>query len=243
MAFTPIKKQKKIYQTIIQQIKNTIADGNILPGEKLPSERALAEMFSVSRTSVKEAVTVLESSGIITVRSGVGMFLNEDSQQDLLHKFSQMMDEKGSAFIDLIELRQAIEGDAAYHAATRMTNDQKEKLTSIYHQLLAVEKNGLIALEEDYAFHYCIVEASNNPVMLEVMNLISDKIRSNLKESREHSIKNDMLNQQVMKEHENIFTSIIHKKAELARKTMWEHHQNIKERHIQSRLIKMGEEK
>lgn len=243
MEFTPIKKRKRIYQTIIQQIKNSIADGSVLSGEKLPSERALAEMFGVSRTSVKEAVTVLESSGIINVRVGVGMFINEDSQQNLLFKFSQIMDESGSNFIDLIELRQAIEGDAAYHAAYRMTNDQKEKLTKIYNQLLEVEKKGRIALEEDYAFHYCLVEYSNNSVMLEVINLVSDKIRSNLKESREHSIKEDMLNHHVMKEHEHIYTAIIHRKPEIARKAMWEHHQNIKERYIQSRLTKMGEEK
>ncbi|MFD1848802.1 FadR/GntR family transcriptional regulator [Oceanobacillus bengalensis] len=241
MGFKPIGKRKRIYQTIIGQIKESIADGSLKPGEKLPSERALAEQFAVSRTSVKEAVTVLESSGIITVRAGVGMFLNEVTQHDLLHKFSQIMDEKGSDFIDLIELRQAIEGDAAYHAACRMTTEQKMKLTNIYHQLLEVEMKGMIALEEDYAFHYAIVESSCNPVMLDMINLVSDKIMANLKESRQHSIKDKDLNQQVMKEHENIFTAIIEKNPEAARKAMWEHHQKIKERHVQSRLTRMGE--
>lgn len=88
MEFAPIKKRKRIYQTIIQQIKTSIANGQISPGENLPSERALAEMFGISQTSVKEAVTVLESSGIITVRPGVGMFINEDSRQDLLYKLT-----------------------------------------------------------------------------------------------------------------------------------------------------------
>src|SRR5690625_5647709 len=89
MELKPIKKNNKIYQNIIRQVKDSIENGNILPGDKLPSERALAEMLNVSRTSVKEAITVLESSGIITVRPGVGMFLNDDSHKSLQYKFSR----------------------------------------------------------------------------------------------------------------------------------------------------------
>lgn len=240
MEFAPIKKRKRIYQTIIQQIKTSIANGQISPGEKLPSERALAEMFGVSRTSVKEAVTVLESSGIITVRPGVGMFINEDSQQDLLYKFSETMDLRKRDFINLLELRQAIEGDAAYHAANRMTTSEQEKLTMIYEELLVVEKKGNIALEEDFAFHYCIVELAHNPLLLETMNLVSDKIRTNLKASREHSIKNDQLNENVMQEHENIYMAIMKKRPEAARQAMWEHHEKIKERYIQRRIENGG---
>lgn len=62
MEFQAIQKKKKIYQTIIDQIKHSIAEGTIQPGDKLPSERALATMFKVSRTSVKEAMTC---SGIL----------------------------------------------------------------------------------------------------------------------------------------------------------------------------------
>ena len=94
MEFTPIKRRKRIYQTIIQQIQESIANQDILPGEKLPSERALAEMFGVSRTSVKEAVTVLESSGIITVRPGVGMFVNEAPRARLVAEVFRSSGEK-----------------------------------------------------------------------------------------------------------------------------------------------------
>lgn len=232
MGFQPIKKRTRIYQTIIQQIKASIAEGKILPGDKLPSERALAEILNVSRTSVKEAITVLESSGIINVRAGVGMFLNDETPKDLLLKFSAILNENESSFIDLIELRQAVEGDAAYYATSRMTMEQRETLTRSYHRLLAVEEKGDIAIEEDYEFHYNIVKSANNPVMLEVMHLVADKIMSNLKASREYSVKNKLLNQQVMREHENIFNAIINNQPEAAEKTMWEHHQGIKQRYM-----------
>lgn len=87
MVFKPIKKRKRVYQYIIDQIKIAIEEGRIKPGDQLPSERALAYKLDVSRTSVKEAITVLESSGVVTVRPGVGMFLSNDSRHALNQNF------------------------------------------------------------------------------------------------------------------------------------------------------------
>ncbi|MEN1967887.1 FadR/GntR family transcriptional regulator [Lentibacillus sp. N15] len=234
MEFKPIEKGKRVYQYIIDQIKMAIEEGQIQPGEKLPSERVLATNLRVSRTSVKEAITVLESAGIVTVRAGVGMFLCADSQSGLLDKLEKILGKKQSDFTNLIELRQAIEGDAAYYAACRITDDQKEKLTGIYEQLICSEKQAEVAIKEDYAFHEMIVKASNNPVMLEVMHSITEQIISGLQASRKHSIKDDLWNKAVLNEHENIFTAIMTKEPEQARTAMWEHHQGIKQRYIQS---------
>src|SRR5699024_5933717 len=200
MTFKPIKKRKRVYEYIIDQIKIAIEEGRVKPGDKLPSERALAEKLDVSRTSVKEAITVLESSGIVTVRPGVGMFLSNDSRRTLIYKFTQMINQRPANFSDLIELRQAIEGDAAYYAAIRMTHEQKEKLTRIYHMLIQSEQNAEVAIEEDYEFHVTIVEGANNPMMLETMNLIAKKIMRGLKESRYSTIKDELLNQAVLEE-------------------------------------------
>lgn len=140
MRLKPIEKRERVYQAVIQQIKQAIEQGEILPGEKLPSERTLAETLGVSRTSIKEAMTVLESTGVIDVRPGVGMFVREESERSLLLKFSMILDEKEEKLDDLIELRQAIEGDAAFYAAIRITEEQKMKLTAIYEKLVEKEK-------------------------------------------------------------------------------------------------------
>ncbi|WP_099157005.1 FadR/GntR family transcriptional regulator [Virgibacillus ndiopensis] len=234
MHLKPIKKRKRVYQDIIEQIKTAIEEEEIKPGEKLPSERYLAETLGVSRTSVKEAITVLESTDVITVRPGVGMFLNMESQKGLLNKLSQIIADKRSGFKDLFELRQAIEVDAAYYAASRITEEQKEKLTNVYKNLKGNKKQVEFATEEDYQFHYTIVEIADNHVMLEVMNLMADRILQGLKESKESSIKSDVLTNEVMKEHENIFLAIMNNNPEEAKRTMWEHHQGIKQRHFQS---------
>ncbi|MET3696608.1 GntR family transcriptional regulator [Bacillus oleivorans] len=232
MKLKPIRKQKRIYQVIIDQIKLAIERGQIKPGDKLPSERMLAESLQVSRTSVKEAVTVLESAGVVHVRPGVGMFLIEDSQQSLLSKLSQVIEGHKSNFKDLLELRQAIEGDAAFYAASRITEEQKEKLTSVFNDLVLAEELGEVAIEEDFRFHFTIVEAANNPVMLEVMNLISDKMIHSLAASRENSTKNQVLNKEVQTEHRHIYKAIMNNEPERARQAAWEHLQGSKQRHI-----------
>src|SRR5690625_329810 len=111
MMFRPIKRRKRVYENIIDQIKIAIEEGRIKPGDKLPSERQLAEKLNVARTSVKEAITVLESSGVVTVRPGVGMFLNNDSVSVSINKISEIINQRKFEFEKLVEMRQAIEGE------------------------------------------------------------------------------------------------------------------------------------
>jgi GntR family transcriptional repressor for pyruvate dehydrogenase complex len=241
MEFTPLKKQQRIYQYIIKEIKQSIAERKILPGERLPSERSLASMFDVSRTSVKEALTVLESSGIVTVRPGVGVFINDMPQHDLLYKLAQILDQKIADFMELLEMRQSIEVDAAFYAANRMATEQHIVFEEIYKNLIAALKKGDFAIEEDFAFHYYIVQSTKNGLMLEVMNLLSKKIRENVKESRDYSATDQSLNKNVMEEHRKIFLAIIEKNPDHARKAMWEHHENIKNRYNRS-ILKRGKD-
>lgn len=240
MMFRPIKRRKRVYEYIIDQIKIAIEKGRIKPGDKLPSERSLAEKLDVSRTSVKEAITVLESSGIVTVRPGVGMFLNNDSQGVLIDKFSKIIDQQTFDFVNLIEMRQAIEGDAAYYAALRITDEQKEKLTKIYKKLIHSQQQSKEAIEEDYQFHVMIVEAANNSIMLETMHVIAQKIMRGLKESRHTSIQDKFLNKAVLEEHRRIYEAIMNNKPEEARDAMWAHHQSTKKRYLQTSRDKGG---
>lgn len=239
----PIKKRKRVYEHVIDQIKQAIETGRIRPGEKLPSERVLAEQLHVARTSIKEAVTVLESSGIIIVRPGVGMFLNDDSRSQIVFRLSQLIRPRTSDFADIIELRQAIEGDAAYYAAKRMTAEQQEKLTSVYERLIQSERLVETAIEEDYQFHFTIAEAANNPVLLEVMNVIAQKMITGLHESRIISVNDEQLNKEVLDEHMNIYNAIMTHEPENARRAMWEHHLRTKERYIQQTNNKGGHQR
>lgn len=152
-----------------------------------------------------------------------------------------MIDQQTFDFASLIELRQAIEGDAAYYAASRMTDEQKQKLTQIYQKLMRSEQQAEEAIEEDYQFHMTIVEAANNPFMLETMHLIAQKMMHGLQESRHSSIKDELLNKAVLEEHRHIYEAIVNNEPDQARRAMWAHHQATKQRYLQTSRNKDGE--
>jgi GntR family transcriptional repressor for pyruvate dehydrogenase complex len=231
MYLQPIKKRKRVYQEIIERLKIAMENGELKPGDKLPSERTMAETFNVARTSVKEAITVLEASGIVNIRPGVGVFLVDQYRSELLPKFSSVIEERNSDLIQLLELRQAIEGDAAYYAAERITDEQKERLTRVFISLVEAEKHGEIAIEEDFQFHLAIIEAANNPLMKEVMDVISDKMLKVLTKNREETILNFKMNKEVGEEHRSIYEAIMQGQSERAREALCAHLKAIKERH------------
>jgi GntR family transcriptional regulator, transcriptional repressor for pyruvate dehydrogenase complex len=231
MILKPIKKRKRLYQEVIERLQSLIENGEIKPGDKLPSERNLAELLSVSRSTIKEAFSVLESKGIINIHQGLGVFLAARPKNWLSKGIQNIIMDQQPYLSDLIELRQAIEGDAAYHAAKRMTVAQRKHLEQTFQELLYAEKREEPAVEEDYQFHLAIMEAANNKMMLEAMEVISQSIKSFLAINREESIKYSQMNEQVIEEHREIFEAIMEGRAEEARRAMWNHLRAVSVRH------------
>ena len=106
MNFKPIKT-RKIYQEIIEQIKGMISDGSLCPGDRLMSERELAERMQVGRSAVREAFRVMEAMDIIKIRPGEGTFIAENAAESLVKSFSSTLLAGGdeSTARELMELR------------------------------------------------------------------------------------------------------------------------------------------
>lgn len=227
----PIVKKQRLYKEIIQSLMEYIEKNELNPGERLPSERNLAELLAVSRTTVKEAISVLEANGIVHIRQGVGIFLTASDTDQLQKDVHEILGNQKGRFLELIELRQSIEGDAAYYAAKRITESQKEKLTIYYQKLALVEQAGEAGIQEDLQFHMAIAEASNNALMVEMMRLISQRVEVFLIQNRPETLEEVEQIQQVMNEHNLIYNSIMNGAPEQAKQAMWSHLQSIKVRH------------
>lgn len=230
MKLKPITK-RRIYHYILEQIQQSIKEDQIRPGERLPSERYLADSLSVSRTSVKEAISVLDSSGVVTIKPGVGIFLKDDGVDNIVYKINTILT-KSLNVVEILEFRQAVEGDAAYYAALRSTRKDLKALNEAFFALEQAVSKRVIAAKEDYAFHMAICKASENVMLQKVILLISDTLLDSLNESRSQTLTIPGRSEAVLEEHRRINDAIHKGDAVVARQEMWAHLQNVKIRFI-----------
>ncbi|MGG1597873.1 FadR/GntR family transcriptional regulator [Paenibacillus naphthalenovorans] len=224
MNYAPIKKQK-VHEIIIGRIKESIESGKLKPGDKLPAERELAAMFSVSRGPIREAISVLASKGIITVKPGSGIFLNHND--DLLSLFDSILNDGDHDIFELLELRIGVESYAAFFAAQRRTEEELKRIKSALDQMESSIKRGELAVEEDFAFHTAIIEASHNSLMINTFKLISDMFIRGVYQARIDALKIPGKTEEVFIEHRLVYEAILASDPEMARKAMADHIGNI----------------
>src|SRR5437899_11653067 len=124
-------KSTRIYEEIVRQVKQLIAEGRFKSGDRLPPERELAEKFVVSRTSVREALRALESLGLIAIRPGEGTFVREVSIDALVGPLALMMTSQREAIAELFEARRVLEPATAALGARRATPDEVQDMERI----------------------------------------------------------------------------------------------------------------
>lgn len=231
MKLVSIHKQR-IYQIVIDQIKQSIDRGELKPGDKLPSERDLAEALAVSRTAVREAMSVMEAMRLIRVLPGVGIYLEEDPNKDLIARLDEMVKIGNNGLIQLLEVRQALESQAAYLAALRRKESDLQAISEAYEKLRQSVERNEIAAEEDYRFHVVVVEAAYNPMLLETVKYLSERCLAGLYQSRSESIRIPGKSAAVLAEHLDIYRAIESKEPSRAQQVMWEHLQNVKSRYF-----------
>src|SRR5436309_10784442 len=117
-------KSTRIYEEIVRQVKQLIAEGRLKSGDRLPPERELAEKFVVSRTSVREALRALESLGLIEIRPGEGTFVRQVPLDALVGPLALVMTSQREAIGELFEARRVLEPAIAALAAGRATPEE-----------------------------------------------------------------------------------------------------------------------
>ncbi|WP_134701149.1 FadR/GntR family transcriptional regulator [Ammoniphilus sp. YIM 78166] len=227
MDYAPIKKQK-VYEIIINRIKESLETGDLKPGDKLPAERELASLFSVSRGAVREAISVLASKGIIVVKPGIGNYLNDNEVDEIFKLFESIFNEGNVDLFELLELRLGIESCAAFFAAQRRTEQDLKRIKHTFDLLETSIKQKKLAVEEDVAFHCAIVEASHNTMMANMLKLISDTFIRGVYEARIDALRIPGKTEEVVGEHYRIYEAILLGDPEMARKAMETHINNIK---------------
>ncbi|MCL4068086.1 FCD domain-containing protein [Pseudomonas sp. GX19020] len=159
---------RKAQQALLQLIDVDALE----PGEKLPTEKVLAEQFGVSRTVIREAIAGLRADGILEVRHGVGVFLSiekEEQYQDIAKSPSLPFT---APLIDMLELRMSIEIYAASLAAERRSWAQEARIFQSAEEFARALRAGESSDLADWAFHRSISEASNNEAFVEFFDRV-----------------------------------------------------------------------
>lgn len=155
MAYSKIR-QPKLSDVIEQQLEFLILEGTLRPGEKLPPERELAKQFDVSRPSLREAIQRLEAKGLLLRRQGGGTFVQSSLWQSFSDPLVELLSDHPESQYDLLETRHALEGIAAYYAALRSTDEDKERIRELHHAIELAQQSGDLDAESNAVLQYQI---------------------------------------------------------------------------------------
>ena len=224
---------------IMDQIERLILEGKVRPGQKLPSERSLAEEFDVSRPTVREAIQKLEARGLIQRRHGGGTFVAEHVGSTFIDPMMTMIQRSPDGTFDILELRFALESVAAWLAADRATERARGNVQRRYHELQSAVRSHDLHREAkaDAEFHLAIAEASQNGVILHIMRsifvLLEESIVKNLAELNLDRIRK----QNLALQHEAIYRAIvIDRDPSAARRAVRQHMLTVSESLDRERL-------
>ena len=212
-------KSTRIYEEIVRQVKQLIAEGRLKTGDRLPPERELAEKFVVSRTSVREALRALESLGFIEIRAGEGTFVREVSVDALVAPLALMMTSQREAIGELFEARRVLEPAIAALAASRATPDEVQDMERILESQAREVAAGRTGLAEDAAFHTAIGSAAHNRAITRIVHAIMDL----LTQSREESLNTPGRPTRSHQDHRRILQAIAKRNPSAARQAMADH--------------------
>lgn len=221
------KPQKPKGRTLVGNVRDAlkaqIEGGRYKPGDRLPSEAQLTKEFSVSRTVVREAIASLRADCLLESRQGAGIFVLETPKIVNL-PFQNIDFVRVSSMIEMLELRTAVEVEAAGLAAQRKSPSQEERIVECYRTIAALAKEGKPTSDADFEFHLAIADATNNPRFREFLVMIGPSViprRALGTNSTDPATKGYL--EVLDKEHEEILSAVLDGDEARARRAMRHH--------------------
>ncbi|MGI8771767.1 MAG: FadR/GntR family transcriptional regulator [Acidobacteriaceae bacterium] len=216
MSLQPIVSQR-LYQQVAESIKQQIQSGTLAAGERLPSEKVLAQQLGVSRPTVREAMIALEIAGLVEIRSGSGSYVREKSVG-----LTPTID-TGPGPIELLKARMLIEGEVAAEAAARASKRDLALIKNSIEQMEFMMASGEHGRSADQSFHVNIARASGNDVLASIVGNLWEGMFSPLfskLSERTHLVSRQ---EAALKDHKAIFAALSTRDSIGARAAMRQH--------------------
>ncbi len=217
-------RRNKVYEEVAKQIERLILQ-KLQPGDKLPSERELAEMLQVSRSSIRDAIRSLELMGLVEPRQGAGTIVRELSAESLVNPFANALKRRQELVSELLDFRKMLEPPLAARAATHATPDEISEMEEILQRQEGKLSQGEVAIAEDAEFHYSVALASGNSIVLKVLDILMDLLR----DTRERSLQLKGRPERSLAGHRRILAAIKRHDAGAAKDAMRRHIEDVEE--------------
>ncbi len=194
-----MSKEKRLSDSVADDILTMITiEKRFLPGDKLPNENNLSQELNVSRTTLREAIRILVTNGILEIQRGRGTFVKDKADCSDSGEFESLTLARSNAK-DLYEMRLIFEPEAAYLATKRASDIELKRIISLGKQVEEKIRTGSDRTEVEQAFHKSIAKATHNEFMNKLMPVIYQAIDKGviLSRQKEMAVK-DTLNDHKM---------------------------------------------
>lgn len=208
-----------VSEMLVQQLLGFVTAGRLKAGDKLPSERELAERFEVSRPTVREALRALSVLGVLEIRHGGGAFVSALNAAELLGPLSFFLSLSDASVEQLYNARRIIEGEICALAATRVTPEDLAELSDLIEAQENVKRDAVHYLQFDSQFHEALGRIGGNPFLarasqsLNILGIEFRKLAAKTKAAPTRSIA----------DHKVILAALTEGDSEAARAAMVDH--------------------
>ena len=213
-------KRKSTPELVMKQILKSIESGQMKPGDKLPTEHRLSEMFGVGRSTIREATSTLSMLGYLQSIQGKGCFVRENLDPVKATGIALQDMQAATNIIDLVEVREILECNAARLAARRADSEDIERIQNACLKMKETMSGLNRFIEDDFDFHIALARASKNQLILEMMKHIVEKVH---KEYDKFRIKTLFQRDQAVLTAEQIVNFVARGEGEKAASSMQEH--------------------
>lgn len=211
---------KEIFETVVtesvaeavtEQIERLIVTGVLKSGQKLPSERELSDLMTVSRPKVRDAIKVLEARGLLTVSHGEGTFIASLTGTALSPAMVDLFSRHTDAFNDYLEFRRELEGFAAHLAAQRATESDRKIIARVISRMEAAHGDDDPTEEAtlDASLHASIADAAHNAMMTHMMASVYEIMRRGVFYNRSFLYSRPSARTSLLQQHKDIANAVL----------------------------------
>ncbi len=225
--------RRRLYQQMADEIEKKILDGVLIAGEKLPSENELAEKYDVSRNVVREALKCLKEHGLVRIQTGKGTYVSQVTTKPISQALGRLFLANSDKYSvsHFYEVRCMLEPACSKLAAERATQDDIDRITATITKMEINQNDNVGWSNADLDFHLTIAISAHNPLVLSIMEPLTDSFRKVISVGHEDPLGSHY----GLEAHHQILKAIIKRDPNSAERHMLEHLIDS-----QARVMKIG---